>query len=126
VQLAGISALGVLAWLAVGVLPEPAGIFSAFATELANALSLLGLGTAAIALIPVGGFAGRAVFQWSRLMWLGLSLVIYTLLFALLLPVASLVETGQNLVVLIVAVLAFAALSVCVWMWERFVEPARQ
>jgi hypothetical protein len=126
VQLAGISALGVLAWLAVGVLPEPAGVFSAFATELANALSLLGLGTAAIALIPVGGLAGRAVFQWSRLMWLGLSLVVYTLLFALLLPVASLVETGQNVIVLIVATLAFAALSVCVWMWERFVEPARQ
>lgn len=126
VQLAGIAAFGVLAWLAVGVLPQPSGVFTAFATELANALSLLGLGTAAIALIPVGGLAGRAVFQWSRLMWLGLSLVVYTLLFALLLPVASLVATGRNLIVLAVAALAFAALSVCVWMWERFVEPARQ
>jgi hypothetical protein len=126
VQLAGIAALGVLAWLAVGVLPQPSGVISAFATELANALSLLGLGTAAIALIPVGGLAGRAVWQWSRLAWGGLSLVVYTLLFALLLPVASLVETGQNVIVLIVAALAFAALSVCVWMWERFVEPVGQ
>jgi len=126
VQLAGIAAFGVLAWLTVGVLPQPSGVFTAFATELANALSLLGLGTAAIALIPVGGLAGRAVFQWSRLMWLGLSLVVYTLLFALLLPVASLVATGRNLIVLAVAALAFATLSVCVWMWERFVEPARQ
>ncbi|MFF1574091.1 hypothetical protein ACFVWR_15215 [Leifsonia sp. NPDC058292] len=126
VQLAGIATVGVLAWLTVGIIPEPTGVVSAFATELANSLSLLGLGTAAIALIPVGGLAGRAVFQWSRLVWLGMSLVVYTLLFALLLPVASLVETGENLIILVIATLAFAVLSVCVWMWERFVEPARQ
>jgi hypothetical protein len=58
--------------------------------------------------------------------WIGLSLIVYTLLFALLLPVASLVETGRSSVALILAAVGFAALSVCVWLWERYVEPARQ
>jgi hypothetical protein len=126
IQVAAIAALGVLAWLTVGLLPEPSGIGSAFAVELANAISLVGLGSAAVSLLPVGGLAGRAVFQWSRSVWIGLSLIVYTLLFALLLPVASLVETGRSSVALILAAVGFAALSVCVWLWERYVEPARQ
>jgi hypothetical protein len=126
IQVAAIAALGVLAWLTVGLLPEPAGVGSAFAVELANAISLVGLGSAAVSLLPVGGLAGRAVFQWSRSVWIGLSLIVYTLLFALLLPVASLVETGRSSVALILAAVGFAALSVCVWLWERYVEPARQ
>ncbi|KRC49964.1 hypothetical protein ASE16_12955 [Leifsonia sp. Root227] len=125
VQVAAVALLGVVAWLTVGALPQPTGVVSAFLRELANAVSLLGLGSAAIALLPIGGLAGRAVFQWSRGIWLGLGLVIYTLLFALLLPVASLVETGQGTLVVAIAVFAFAALSVCVWLWEKYVEPER-
>ncbi|MFF1635003.1 hypothetical protein [Leifsonia sp. NPDC058248] len=126
VQLAGLAAAGVLAWLTVGILPTPTGIVSAFLLELVNAVALLALGSAAVALIPVGILAGRAVLQWSRLMWLGLSLVVYTLLFALLLPVASLVESGGNWPVVMLVALGFAALSLCVWLWDRFVEPSRQ
>ncbi len=125
VQLAGVAVLGVIAWLTVGLLPEPTGVVSAFFRELANAVSLLGLGSAAIALLPIGGLAGRQVFQWSRGIWVGLALVVYTLLFALLLPVASLVETGQSTLVIAIAAFAFAALSVCVWLWEKYVEPSR-
>ncbi|WP_271175243.1 hypothetical protein [Leifsonia poae] len=126
VQLAGLAGIGVLAWLTVGVLPHPTGAVSAFLLELVNAISLLAIGSAAVALIPVGALAGRAVFQWSRLLWLGLSLVVYTLLFALLLPVASLVQSGANWLMVTLAALAFAALSLCVWLWDRFVEPSRQ
>lgn len=125
VQIASVAVLGVLAWLTVGLLPEPTGVVSAFFRELANAVSLLGLGSASIALLPIGGLAGRAVFQWSRGIWLGLGLVVYTLLFALLLPVASLVETGQGVLVIAIAAFGFAALSVCVWLWEKYVEPSR-
>ncbi len=124
-QVSAIAALGVLAWLTVGALPPATGAVSAFFLELANALSLLGIGSAAVALLPIGGLAGRAIFQWSRLLWLGMSLVVYTLLFALLLPVASLVENGTSVLAIAIAALAFAALSVSVWLWERFVEPAR-
>lgn len=125
VQLASVAVLGVLAWLTVGLLPEPSGVVSAFFRELANGVSLLGLGSAAIALLPIGGLAGRQVFQWSRGIWFGLALVVYTLLFALLLPVASLVETGRSTLVIAIAAFAFAALSVCVWLWEKYVEPSR-
>jgi hypothetical protein len=116
----------VLAWLTVGLLPTPAGVGSAFAIEFANSLALLALGSAAISLLPVGGLAGRVIYLWSPLVWIGLSLVVYTLLFALLLPVGSLVETGASAPVLILAALGFAVLSLSVWLWERFVEPARE
>lgn len=125
VQVSATAALGVLAWLLTGVLPAPSGAVSAFVVECANALAMVGLGSSAIALLPLGGLAGRAIFQWSRLMWTGLSLVVYTLLFALLLPVASLVETGGGMIAATVVALAFAVLSVSAWLWERYVEPAR-
>ncbi|MDN4615835.1 Ig-like domain-containing protein [Leifsonia sp. F6_8S_P_1B] len=124
-QLSATAALGVLAWLLVGVLPEPTGSVSAFVVELANALALVGIGSTAIALLPLGGLAGRAVFQWSLPVWLGISVVVDTVLFAVLLPVASLVENGSGLAVAGIAALAFAVLSVSAWLWERYVEPAR-
>ncbi|WP_426520183.1 Ig-like domain-containing protein [Diaminobutyricibacter sp. McL0618] len=125
-QVAGLAGVGVLAWLALGPIPEPSGPFSAFGTDLAQAVTLLAIGSAAISLIPVGGLAGRAIFLWSRRVWGALSLAVYTVLFALLLPVASLWNAGNASILLVVGVLAFASLSVAVWLWERFVEPARQ
>ena len=125
VQVSATAALGVLAWLLTGVLPAPSGAVSAFVVECANALAMVGIGSSAIALLPLGGLAGRAVFQWSRLVWTGLSLVVFTLLFALLLPVASLVENGTGMIAATVVALAFAVLSVSAWLWERYVEPAR-
>lgn len=124
-QLAALAAVGVSAWSAIAVLPAPAGVVSVFLTEAVRSVALLALGSAAVALLPIGGLAGRAVFQWSRVLWLGLGLVVYTLLFALLLPVASLVRTGQSTLVLVIGALGFAAVSVCLWLWERYVEPAR-
>lgn len=124
-QLSAVAALGVLSWLTIGVLPAPSGAVSAFFVELANALALIGIGSAAIGLLPLGGLAGRAVFQWSRTLWAGLSLIVYTVLFALLLPVASLIQTGTAALTVALAAFAFAALSVSVWLWERYIEPAR-
>lgn len=124
VQLSAVAALGVLAWLTVGLIGTPTGAFSAFLLELANALALVGIGSAAVMLLPLGGLAGRAVAQWSRWLWTGLSLVVYTVLFALLLPVASLVERGVGVILIVGLAAGFAAASVAVWLWERYVAPA--
>lgn len=123
-QVSAVAALGVLAWLAVGILPTPTGWFTALLVESVNALALLGIGSAAVLLLPLGGLAGRAVAQWSRWLWGGLSLVVYTVLFALLLPVASLVERGVGVVVIVGVAAGFAAASVAFWLWERYVAPA--
>jgi hypothetical protein len=125
VQLSAVAALGVLAWLAVGVLPTPSGAVSAFLTELVNAVALVAIGSTSIALLPFGRLAGRAVMQWSRPLWLAMALVVYTVLFALLLPVASLAQTGTGAVVVVMAAVAFAVVALSVWLWERYVEPAR-
>lgn len=124
VQISAVAALGVLAWLAVGLLATPTGAFSAFLVELVNAIALIGIGSAAVMLLPLGALAGRAVAQWSRWLWGGLSLVVYTVLFALLLPVASLVERGVGVVAIVGVAAGFAAASVAVWLWERYVAPA--
>jgi hypothetical protein len=124
VQVSAVAALGVIAWLTVGLLAAPTGAFSAFLIEFANAVALVGIGSSAIALLPVAGLAGRSIAQWSRWLWAGLTLVVYTMLFALLLPVASLVETGAGTALIMLAAFAFAAFSVSVWLWERYVAPA--
>jgi hypothetical protein len=125
-KVAGLTGVGVLAWLILGPLPDPTDALSAFGTELTGSIALLAIGSAAISLLPVGSFAGRTVFLWSRRVWGALSLAVYTVLFALLLPVQQLWNAGNASVVLVVGVVAFAALSVAFWLWERFVEPARQ
>ena len=125
VQLSAVAAFGVLAWLVVGVLPTPSGALSAFLVELVNAVSLVAIGSTAIALLPFGRLAGRAVLQWSRPLWLAMALVVYTVLFALLLPVSSLAQTGAGVVTVVIAAVVFAAVGLSVWLWERYVEPAR-
>ncbi|WP_370054202.1 Ig-like domain-containing protein [Leifsonia sp. EB41] len=125
VQLSAVAALGVLAWLMVGVLPTPSGAPSAFLVELVNSVALVAIGSTAIALLPFGRLTGRAVLQWSRPLWLAMALVVYTVLFALLLPVASLAQTGAGAVAVVIAAVVFAAVALSVWLWERYVEPAR-
>lgn len=123
-QVSAVAAVGVLAWLAVAVLPAPSTPFTASLAVFVNVLALVGIGSASVMLLPIGGLAGRAIVQWSRWLWGGLSLVVYTVLFALLLPVASLVERGVGVIVIVGAAVGFAAASLAFWLWERFVAPA--
>jgi len=123
-QVSAVAALGVLAWLAVGVLPAATNGFTAFLAEFVNVLAVAAIGSAAVMLLPIGGLAGRSIAQWSRWLWGGLSLVVYTVLFALLLPVASLVEHGVGVIVIVGVAVGFAAASVAFWLWERYVVPA--
>ena len=124
VQVSAVAALGVIAWLTVGLLPSPTGALTAFLMETANALAMVGIGSASILLLPLGGLPGRAIAQWSRWLWGGLSVVVYTVLFALLLPVASLVENGIGILVVVGVAAGFAAASLVVWLWRRYVAPA--
>jgi len=124
VQVSAVAALGVVAWLAVGLLPTPSTPLAAFVAAFVNVLALTGIGSAAVMLLPIGGLAGRAIARWSRWLWGGLSLVVYTVLFALLLPVASLVERGVGVIVIVGVAVGFAAASVAFWLWERYVAPA--
>lgn len=124
VQVSAVAALGVIAWLAVGLLPTPTGAFTAFLVELANGLAMVGIGSASVLLLPLGGLPGRAIAQWSRWLWAGLSVVVYTVLFALLLPVASMIEDGIGILVVVGVAAGFAAASLAVWLWRRYVAPA--
>lgn len=125
VQLAGLSLLGVLAWMLTTALPTASGPFSAFAAEVTNAVAIVSVGSAAVSLLPIGRLAGRAVFAWSRPIWLGLSLAVGTVFFALLVPVGALWSAGSGGILLGAASLGFAALSVALWLWVRYIEPAR-
>lgn len=124
-QLAGLSAIGLAAWMLTAVLPAVTSPVAGFATEIMNAVAIISIGSAAVSLVPIGKLAGRAIFAWSRPVWLGLSLVIGTVFFALLVPVDELWRTGGGGILIVGAGIAFAGVSLAAWLWMRYIEPAR-
>src|SRR5699024_5755036 len=91
--------------------------------ETANITALIGIGSAALMMIPLGRLSGRAIFAWSRPLWLAAVLGMLTALFVMLGPsIASWRATG-NVLAATAFVLAFAAIGISVWLWKRYVQP---
>lgn len=117
------SGLGSLAWLVSTLAGEPSGGVSALLVEAVNLTAIAGIGSASIALLPLGPLGGRAVLAWSRPMWLGSAIVAFTLLFGLLGPTATDPGASGMLVGLLLGSLAFAAVGAGVWAWHRHLRP---
>jgi hypothetical protein len=124
-QLAGLSAIGLIAWMLTAMLPAVTNPVAGLAAEVTNAVAIISIGSAAVSLVPIGRLAGRAVFAWSRPVWLGLSLVIGTVFFALLVPVDALWRAGGGGILIVGAGIGFAGVSLAAWLWMRYIEPAR-
>ncbi|MGD8195019.1 Ig-like domain-containing protein [Herbiconiux sp. P18] len=139
-QLGGLLVVGVAAWLVSGAL-QPGGdavgsaLGSATLTalpgdpllaalvEFVHVLALASLGSAAVLLLPFGASAGRALLDRSPLGWGALALATYSVLAMLFVPSAAarMAEGGTGAVLLPLLAGAFAAVSVSVWAWTRFV-----
>lgn len=122
-QTAALAILGLGTWLILGALPAPSGSVGAFFAELANSLVLTSVGSASVMLIPLGKLPGRAIFAWSRRVWLGMILVVDTVLFALLIPADGSWQGSVHAAASIVFAVGFAAVSVSLWLWRRYVAP---
>jgi hypothetical protein len=56
-------------------------------------------------------------------MWLGITVAVDTVLFAILVPTQRLHAHGAGAVTFAVCILGFATVSVSVWLWQRYVAP---
>jgi len=126
-QVGVVAAIGVLGWLSLDLLgatgapasgSAPSGVWIALLTETLATLCLAGVGSALVLMLPVASLPGRAILEWSAPAWM-----LSTLLVA---SVVALVVIGPAPVTLlpwVVVALAFAAVSLAVWAYVRFVEP---
>ncbi|TFB84004.1 hypothetical protein E3O44_16040 [Cryobacterium algoricola] len=115
--------LAILGWLVLGVLPTGGGFGDLLAAEVANSVVLTAIGSALLVLIPIGSTSGRSIVAWSPLVWVGLTLAAFTVMFAVLSPVVGLWHGEGGVTLMWVASGLFAALSVSAWAWQRFVVP---
>ena len=116
--------LAVVGWLLLGVLPQAAGFAGAFGAEVANSVVLAAIGSAAIVLVPLGSTSGRSILAWSPPVWAGLTVLAFTIMFAVLSPTMTIGRGDGTSTLLWVSAGVFAALSTGAWAWQRFVSPA--
>ncbi|WP_091178718.1 hypothetical protein [Paramicrobacterium humi] len=122
-RMGGVFAVGVLAWLIASLVPRGGGFVTQLLVETANITALVGIGSAAIMMVPLGRLSGRAVFARSRLVWTASVLAILTALFVMLGPsIADWRATG-NVLAALALTLGFAAIGFSVWLWKRYVQP---
>jgi hypothetical protein len=120
VEIGAVTALAAGAWLLHGLFASAAGFWALFAGETLATIALAGLGSVVVLVLPIATLPGRAVFEWSRPAWLASVTV------AVLIGSVVILGGGEVAFPIIGAVLgagAFAALSVAVWGWLRFVDP---
>lgn len=120
-SLTGLAALG---WLAVGVLPAPNTAVAAFTAEFVNAVVLVAIGSAAVLMLPLGTLPGRTILRWSWGIWLAAAVAVDTVLFAILVPIGRLNSSGTGTIAFAVVTIGFAAISISLWLWQRYIAPA--
>ncbi|MFO7690993.1 MAG: hypothetical protein R6W83_10665 [Cryobacterium sp.] len=125
VRTVSLIALAAVGWLVLGALPDATSFGTALITEIATTVVLASIGSAVFILVPTGATSGRSILSWSPAVWLGLTLVAYTLLFAVLSPVVELWQRDGTVALLWVAAVGFAALSLSAWGWQRYVTPSQ-
>ena len=121
IEIGAITVLGVLAWIAHGLFGVPAGFWASLTSETLAAVCLAGLGSALLLTLPIASLPGRVLLEWSLPVWLVTTLVVGLL--AALVVCGTAKETLAFLPWMVVAAV-FAAVSVAVWTFVRFVEPA--
>jgi len=123
VQVLCLLVTGAAGWLvagAVGTVTAPE-LWSSALQEFSNVVALSSFGGAAVLVLPFGRSAGRRILDWSPATWVLLTVAAFAALAMLFVPalVAGAAEGGLLLPVVVVA--AFAAVSLSAWVWVRFV-----
>ena len=121
VEIGAVTLLATVAWLFHGLFASASGFLAMFVDETLATIALAGFGSVVVLVLPIATLPGRTVFEWSRPAWLA------TIMVVALFGALGILGGGEASFPIIGAVLvagAFAALSVAVWGWLRFVEPA--
>ena len=117
-EVGAVTVLAMLAWVAHGLVGG-SGFAPAALRELLATVALAGIGSALVMVLPIAGLPGRVVLEWSGAAWTASVLAV-----ALFAGVLLLGGGGFPIVASLVVAGAFAAVSLAVWSWFRFVEPA--
>jgi hypothetical protein len=120
-ELGAITLLAVLAWLGYQWAGPLAGFWGNLTLEALATVCLAGLGSATILMLPIGHLPGRVLLEWSPVAWAVTAAVVSTLAW-----VIALGGSGASFPLLGTLGISagFTALSVAVWAWIRYVEPA--
>ncbi|CAN5254022.1 hypothetical protein BH09ACT3_BH09ACT3_13150 [soil metagenome] len=122
-EVGGTVVLAVAAWLALPMLDSAQGFWASLLGETLAALTLAGLGSALVLVLPIGRLPGAAILRWSRAVWAGTVMIVGIIAAGILLggPEASFPVLGSLL-----AAGAVGAIGVAIWSWVRFVEPVQR
>ncbi|NQX34281.1 Ig-like domain-containing protein [Herbiconiux sp. VKM Ac-2851] len=143
VQVVALLVLGVAAWLVSGALQPGADLVGsslgststavvpgdpvlAAAAEFVHVVALASFGSAAVLLVPLGHSLGRRLLDWSPTTWVLLTVPSFAVLAKLFAPrfVERSAANPGSAVLLPVLAGGFAAVSVAVWAWTRFIATA--
>lgn len=123
-RIAAVFSVGVVGWVATGLIGQPSGFWGALGSEIAGITAMAGVGSAAIMLIPLGQLSGRAIYSWSKPLWMAVTLMMFTALFLQLGPVIDSWQGGVAASVAVLLAVGFGAVSLSLWLWRRYVQPA--
>ncbi|WP_140425697.1 hypothetical protein [Cryobacterium sp. N19] len=126
VRVGALAAFAVLAWSLGSLLPAASDFVTSLAAETGNTIVLAAIGSAVLILVPVGHTSGRRILSWSPLVWTGLTVVTYGILFAALSPMVEQVQSAGTGLTLWITAATFAAVCASAWAWQRFVTPAQR
>ncbi|TPX06129.1 hypothetical protein FJ656_03085 [Schumannella luteola] len=118
-QVGSLAALAVVAWVVHDLTGGATGMLGSGLAEILTAITVSGLCSAVLLLVPVGSLPGRVIFDWSPAAWVGAALV------AVVLAALALASgAGFPVMGVMLAALAVGALCLGGWAWIRWVEPA--
>ncbi|PJJ71488.1 hypothetical protein CLV46_1037 [Diaminobutyricimonas aerilata] len=117
-QVGSSAAVAVLAWVVDDALVPSAGFWGSLAGEALATVTMAGLSAVVVLLLPVATLPGRAIFDWSPVVWAGTTIAAVTvaaivLASAVTFPLATVVGSA----------LGFGLLALAVWSWLRWVDP---
>lgn len=120
VEVGSVTLLATLAWICHGWMPS-VGFWGNLVNETLATVAIAGFGSVVILVLPIASLPGRVILEWSPLAWLATVAVV-----SVIGSVVILGGAGAQFPVLgsVLVAGAFALVSLAVWAWVRFVEPA--
>ncbi len=118
---------GAAGWIFAGAIspaaasPASPELWSSALLEFGNVVAMSSFGAAAVLVLPFGGAAGRRLLDWSPATWVLLTVTSFAAFAMLFVPGIVAASAQGALLVPGIAVAAFAAVSLSVWAWMRFV-----
>ena len=125
VPLAYGAVVALLGWAGFHLVDDATGTVGVFVAESLSAMAVAGLAALPIALFPVPGLAGAAVFAWDRRVWAACYAAGLFAFFLVLMPTPyAWDEVGWSLKAWVLGYLAYLAAALLAWWVVRRGRPA--